>query len=122
MNRLLFPSVKNAFDRQNQFDGEKYSGFIWEYCDCGVNDLRNKLISLKSSFISKIVGYFNRKYHLDLSCNNKFDGTTYHKDLSLDESIKHLCKFTSNIWQVHPFCEGNTRTTAVFMIKYLRTF
>ena len=45
-----------------------------------------------------------------------------YKDLNLDESIKHLCKFISNIWQVHPFCEGNTRTTAVFMIKYLRTF
>lgn len=45
-----------------------------------------------------------------------------YKDLSIDESIKHLCRFTSNIWQVHPFCEGNTRTTAVFIIKYLRTF
>ena len=45
-----------------------------------------------------------------------------YKGLSLDESIKHLCNFTSNIWQVHPFCEGNTRTTAVFLIKYLRTF
>ena len=45
-----------------------------------------------------------------------------YKDLSLDEAIKHLCRFTSNIWQVHPFCEGNTRTTAVFIIKYLRTF
>ena len=45
-----------------------------------------------------------------------------YKHLGFDESIKHLCKFTSNIWQVHPFCEGNTRTIAVFMIKYLRTF
>lgn len=45
-----------------------------------------------------------------------------YKGLSLDASIKHLCRFTSNIWQVHPFCEGNTRTTAVFIIKYLRTF
>ncbi len=45
-----------------------------------------------------------------------------YKDLSFDEAIKHLCRFTSNIWQVHPFCEGNTRTTAVFIIKYLRTF
>ena len=45
-----------------------------------------------------------------------------YKDLGLDESIKHLCRFTSNIWQVHPFCEGNTITTAVFIIKYLRTF
>ena len=45
-----------------------------------------------------------------------------YKDLSLDDSIKHLCRFISNIWQIHPFCEGNTRTTAVFLIKYLRTF
>lgn len=45
-----------------------------------------------------------------------------YKDLSFDELIKHLCRFISNIWQVHPFCEGNTRTTAVFLIKYLKTF
>ncbi len=45
-----------------------------------------------------------------------------YKDLSLEESIKHIARFISNLWQVHPFCEGNTRTTAVFMIKYLRTF
>ena len=45
-----------------------------------------------------------------------------YKDLSIDESIKHLCRFISDIWQIHPFCEGNTRTTAVFIIKYLRTF
>ena len=45
-----------------------------------------------------------------------------YKDLGLEESIKHLCRFTANIWQIHPFCEGNTRTTAVFIIKYLRTF
>ena len=45
-----------------------------------------------------------------------------YKGLSLDESIKHLCSFTANIWQIHPFSEGNTRTTAVFIIKYLRTF
>ncbi len=45
-----------------------------------------------------------------------------YKDLSLEDSIKHLCRFTSDIWQVHPFCEGNTRTTAVFIIKYLGTF
>ena len=36
-------------------------------------------------------------------------------------SISRLARFTSSIWQVHPFCEGNTRTTAVFIIKYLRS-
>lgn len=38
------------------------------------------------------------------------------------QAIKHIAMFISGIWQIHPFCEGNTRTTAVFMIKYLQTF
>ena len=42
--------------------------------------------------------------------------------LSVDASVKHLVKFVSDIWQIHPFCEGNTRATAVFMIKYMKTF
>lgn len=39
--------------------------------------------------------------------------------LNKEELIKHIAKFTSSIWQVHPFGEGNTRTTAVFIEKYL---
>lgn len=42
--------------------------------------------------------------------------------LDASQSIKHIAKFISGIWQIHPFCEGNTRATAVFMIKYLQTF
>ena len=45
-----------------------------------------------------------------------------YKDKTIDEAIKNLCRFTSNIWQIHPFCEGNTRSVAVFIIKYLKTF
>ncbi|MBQ3205661.1 MAG: Fic family protein [Peptococcaceae bacterium] len=45
-----------------------------------------------------------------------------YKGLSMQDAVKHLAKFTSDIWQVHPFAEGNTRATAVFMIKYMRTF
>lgn len=41
--------------------------------------------------------------------------------LPVDEAIRHLMRFCANLWQIHAFCEGNTRTTAVFMIKYLRT-
>lgn len=44
-----------------------------------------------------------------------------YKGLSDDEKIKHLCRFTSGLWQIHPFCEGNTRTTAVFLIQYMRS-
>ena len=42
--------------------------------------------------------------------------------ISLPESIRHMAKFASGIWQIHPFCEGNTRATAVFVVKYLKTF
>ena len=44
-----------------------------------------------------------------------------YKGLSMDEIIHHLAKFISGLWQIHIFPEGNTRTTAVFFIKYLRT-
>ena len=42
-------------------------------------------------------------------------------NMNIDEAIRHLTRFCANLWQVHAFSEGNTRTTAVFMIKYLRT-
>ena len=45
-----------------------------------------------------------------------------YEGLSLEESIRHIAKFTSGIWQIHPFGEGNTRSTAVFIVKYLKTF
>lgn len=41
--------------------------------------------------------------------------------LSMDEIMEHLAVFIANLWQIHPFEEGNTRTTAVFTIKYLRS-
>jgi hypothetical protein len=41
--------------------------------------------------------------------------------LSINEIVEHIAKFISGIWQTHPFCEGNTRTTAVFAIKYLKS-
>ena len=44
-----------------------------------------------------------------------------YKGLLMDEIIHHLAIFISRLWQIHIFGEGNTRTTAVFFIKYLRT-
>ena len=38
--------------------------------------------------------------------------------LSIEESVHHIAKFTSGIWQIHPFGEGNTISTDVFIIKY----
>lgn len=44
-----------------------------------------------------------------------------YKDMNIVEVVKNIADFTSNIWQVHPFREGNTRTTAVFIYKYLNS-
>ena len=43
-----------------------------------------------------------------------------YKGLTKKQISEHIAKFVSSLWQIHPFGEGNTRTTAVFTIKYLR--
>ena len=48
--------------------------------------------------------------------------TFSYQNLPLTEAVNHIAQFVSGLWQIHAFGEGNTRTTAVFTIKYLRTF
>ena len=52
-------------------------------------------------------------YDFNLEKNFNYTG------LSTEDVIKHIARFISNLWQIHIFGEGNTRTTAVFLIKYL---
>ena len=44
-----------------------------------------------------------------------------YKGLTVAKIVEHISKFVSSLWQIHAFGEGNTRTTAVFAIKYLRS-
>ena len=53
----------------------------------------------------------------DISQEKAFD----YSGLSMDEVIRHLARFISRLWQIHVFGEGNTRTTALFFIKYLQS-
>ena len=55
--------------------------------------------------------------------NYVFDAERHfnYSGLGIDKSIRHITEFISNLWQIHPFGEGNTRSTAVFSIKYLRS-
>lgn len=61
----------------------------------------------------------------DLVCTLQYDFNTEknfkYRGLSMDDVILHFAEFISGIWQIHPFREGNTRTAAVFAIKYLRS-
>ena len=43
-----------------------------------------------------------------------------YKHLTREQMVAHIAQFIAGIWQIHPFREGNTRTTALFLIKYLR--
>ena len=68
------------------------------------------------------VSYLNwedlkRALEYDIELEHSFN----YKGLSQDEIIKHIACFVSGIWQIHAFGEGNTRTTAVFTIQYLRS-
>ena len=53
----------------------------------------------------------------DIEQERQFD----YRGLSMSEVVEHIAKFISGIWQSHPFREGNTRTTALFAIKYLKS-
>ena len=54
----------------------------------------------------------------DFSLEKKFG----YEKLDSQRTVRHITKFISDLWQIHAFGEGNTRTIAVFTIKYLRTF
>lgn len=56
-----------------------------------------------------------RTVEYDFDAERRFS----YKGLSRAEVVSHVARFTSGIWQIHPFVEGNTRSTAVFLVKYL---
>ena len=56
-----------------------------------------------------------------LNYDIKLEKEFSYRGLTADQRIEHIARFVSNLWQIHAFGEGNTRTTAVFLIEYLRT-
>ncbi len=65
---------------------------------------------------------YGNAYNLEESVENllRAEKLTPFRSLDEEETVWHFTKFVSNLWRIHPFAEGNTRTTAVFTIKYLR--
>ena len=62
-----------------------------------------------------------RELYMALQYDFNVEKQFSYKGLSINEVIEHLAIFIANLWQIHAFEEGNTRTTAVFIIKYLRS-
>lgn len=66
---------------------------------------------------------YGNSYNLEESVESALRAerlTPFHQ-LDQEELLYHFSSFTANLWRIHPFGEGNTRTTAVFLIKYLRS-
>ena len=60
----------------------------------------------------------NETLEYDFNVEKSFD----YSKLNTNEFIHHMARFIADLWQIHFFPEGNTRTTAVFLIQYLRKF
>lgn len=63
--------------------------------------------------------YVNISENLDYDIRQEREFS--YANMGVDEAIRHITRFCSNLWQIHAFGEGNTRSTAVFMVKYLQT-
>ena len=98
---------------KNIFDGVfKFAGKIRDY------DISKKEWVLHGDTVTYMYAADLRQaLEYDLEQERQFN----YGGLTSDEIIAHVSRFTANLWQIHAFGEGNTRTTAVFVILYLRS-
>lgn len=98
---------------RNIFDGVfKFAGQIRDY------DITKKEWVLRGDTVNYMYAAdLRRALEYDLEQERQFS----YGGLGTDEIIQHICKFVAGLWQIHAFPEGNTRTTAVFTIQYLRS-
>ena len=119
INRIL--SEKAFSFSPNEYIGIHKKLFIGIYKHAGkirdYNITKNEWILDGKSVLYGSASELKQTLEYDFSEERKFS----YKNLSMDEIIHHLALFISRLWQIHIFSEGNTRTTAVFFIKYLRT-
>ena len=95
------------------FDGVfKFAGQIRDY-----NITKKELVLRGDTVFYVSAPDIRRAIEYDLEQEKTFDYT----GLDINQIVSHITQFVSGLWQIHPFGEGNTRTTAVFTIQYLRS-
>ena len=101
-----------------------YLKYVHKYLFQDVYEFAGKFRKIDFSKYEKILNNDSVSYG---DCNTLTESLEYdislekdknYKEMGIVEVINNITKFSSNIWQVHPFREGNTRTTAVFIEKY----
>lgn len=90
----------------------KFAGKIRDY------DITKKEWVLRGDTVSYL-NYEDLRMALDYDIGQERDFD--YSGLTMDEVVAHIARFVSGLWQIHAFGEGNTRTTAVFTIQYLRS-
>ena len=95
------------------FDGVfKFAGQIRDY-----NITKKEWVLRGDTVLYVSAPDIRRAIEYDLEQEKAFD----YIGLDVNQIVSHITKFVSGLWQIHPFGEGNTRTTAVFTIQYLRS-
>ena len=113
-NTFTFSPIEYLAIHRHLFEGIfSHAGQIRDY-----NITKNEWVLKGATVLYASAGSIRETLEYDFSQEKIFD----YKNLNIDEAIRHIARFVSGIWQIHAFGEGNTRTTAVFTIKYLHTF
>ena len=113
-NTFTFSPIEYLAIHRHLFEGIfSHAGQIRDY-----NITKNEWVLKGAPVLYASAGSIRETLEYDFSQEKIFD----YKNLNIDEAIRHIARFVSGIWQIHAFGEGNTRTTAVFTIKYLHTF
>ena len=113
-NTFTFSPIEYLAIHRHLFEGIfSHAGQIRDY-----NITKNEWVLKGATVLYASAGSIRETLQYDFSREKIF----YDKNLNIDEAIRHIARFVSGIWQIHAFGEGNTRTTAVFTIKYLHTF
>ena len=113
-NTFTFSPIEYLAIHRHLFESIfSHAGQIRDY-----NITKNEWVLKGATVLYASAGSIRETLEYDFSQEKIFD----YKNLNIDEAIRHIARFVSGIWQIHAFGEGNTRTTAVFTIKYLHTF
>ena len=98
-----------------------FSELLLDERDNSIGEYRKYNISKKEPVLNGDTVIYGEYTTIDefLKYDFENESSKNYSEMSLDKQIKSLARFTSAIWQIHPFIEGNTRTVAVFIQKYL---
>jgi fido (protein-threonine AMPylation protein) len=113
-NTFTFSPIKYIAIHRQLFTGVyKFAGKVRDY-NISKDEWALKGKSVRYANAADILSTLD----YDFGQEKQFDYQT----TNLLQSVRHIANFISGLWQIHAFGEGNTRTTAVFAIKYLRSF